>query len=649
MKNIKNVLVNFERKNYTKALQELNEILIIDPNSVEKLNLKGVILQLLDKSYEARQSWIKASNINNTYFDPYFNLGNSYMDEKNYDEAEMYYTKAINCQPENFKIYYQLGFLYLKKNELKKARDFFYKSKDYNYNFAPTYYNLGIVLNNLNKKNETINNLIKAIEINPKYTDAFYLLGVTYREIKKFNLSKKYFLEAFKLNPEYPYLKGAIRFIKNTLCEWNDYEKELIELENDIKDKKKVTTPWQALSLFESPITQLENTLLFTEKQNESLLDIIPKKKINIAYISANFCEHAVSNQISEIFKLHNKKKFNTFGFYLGTKNDKKLKEIKNSFNKFFDISQISTEKVIQIIKDLKIDIAIDLMGFTNSNRYKIFEKRCAPIQASYLGFAGTTGLKNMDYLIADKNVILSNYKKYYSEKIIYLPNSFMPNNENQIISKKKFTKAEEGLPENTVVYCCFNKHYKITPRVFDIWIDILKNVENSILWLNSAEQSTKNNLLEYSKKKGLSSKRIIFTERSMNYSDYLSKHQLADIFLDTSPFSAHSTGCGSLLAGVPIITLSGKSYASNVCSSLLKAINMEELISKNLDEYKSKAIALGKNPKKLLNIKKKIKNNNISKTLFNSKIYTQNLEKAFNQIYEIKKNKLQNKDLVIE
>ena len=649
MKNIKNVLVNFERKNYTKALQELNEILIIDPNSVEKLNLKGVILQLLDKSYEARQSWIKASNINNTYFDPYFNLGNSYMDEKNYDEAEMYYTKAINCQPENFKIYYQLGFLYLKKNELKKARDFFYKSKDYNYNFAPTYYNLGIVLNNLNKKNETINNLIKAIEINPKYTDAFYLLGVTYREIKKFNLSKKYFLEAFKLNPEYPYLKGAIRFIKNTLCEWNDYEKELIELENDIKDKKKVTTPWQALSLFESPITQLENTLLFTEKQNESLLDIIPKKKINIAYISANFCEHAVSNQISEIFKLHNKKKFNTFGFYLGTKNDKKLKEIKNSFNKFFDISQISTEKVIQIIKDLKIDIAIDLMGFTNSNRYKIFEKRCAPIQASYLGFAGTTGLKNMDYLIADKNVILSNYKKYYSEKTIYLPNSFMPNNENQIISKKKFTKAEEGLPENTVVYCCFNKHYKITPRVFDIWIDILKNVENSILWLNSAEQSTKNNLLEYSKKKGLSSKRIIFTERSMNYSDYLSKHQLADIFLDTSPFSAHSTGCGSLLAGVPIITLSGKSYANNVCSSLLKAINMEELISKNLDEYKSKAIALGKNPKKLLNIKKKIKNNNISKTLFNSKIYTQNLEKAFNQIYEIKKNKLQNKDLVIE
>ena len=649
MKNIKNVLVNFERKNYTKALQELNEILIIDPNSVEKLNLKGVILQLLDKSYEARQSWIKASNINNTYFDPYFNLGNSYMDEKNYDEAEMYYTKAINCQPENFKIYYQLGFLYLKKNELKKARDFFYKSKDYNYNFAPTYYNLGIVLNNLNKKNETINNLIKAIEINPKYTDAFYLLGVTYREIKKFNLSKKYFLEAFKLNPEYPYLKGAIRFIKNTLCEWNNYEKELKELENDIKNKKKVTTPWQALSLFESPITQLENTLLFTEKQNESLLDIIPKKKINIAYISANFCEHAVSNQISEIFKLHNKKKFNTFGFYLGTKNDKKLKEIKNSFNKFFDISQISTEKVIQIIKDLKIDIAIDLMGFTNSNRYKIFEKRCAPIQASYLGFAGTTGLKNMDYLIADKNVILSNYKKYYSEKTIYLPNSFMPNNENQIISKKKFTKAEEGLPENTVVYCCFNKHYKITPRVFDIWIDILKNVENSILWLNSAEQSTKNNLLEYSKKKGLSSKRIIFTERSMNYSDYLSKHQLADIFLDTSPFSAHSTGCGSLLAGVPIITLSGKSYANNVCSSLLKAINMEELISKNLDEYKSKAIALGKNPKKLLNIKKKIKNNNISKTLFNSKIYTQNLEKAFNQIYEIKKNKLQNKDLVIE
>ena len=646
MTNIENILKNFKNKNYKEALLELNKILIIDPNSLEKLNLRGVILQILKKPEEARKNWIKSLSINNKYFDAYFNLGNSYMDEKNYNQAEIYYNQAAICQPQNFKIYYQLGFLCMKKNELQKSCDFFNKSINYNNNFAPTYYNLGIALSNLNKKNEAINCLIKAIEINPKYIDAFFLLGVTFREIKKFSLSKKYFLEAFKLNPEYPYLKGAIRFIKNTLCEWDDFEKDLFDLENDIRNKKKVTTPWQGLSLFESPAIQLKNTILFSEHHKENSFDIAPNQKINIGYFSANFCEHAVSNQLSEILKMHDKNKFNTFGFYLGTKIDNKLKEIKNNFNDFFDISQIETRKIIQLVKNLKIDIAIDLMGFTKSNRYKIFSNRCAPIQVSYLGYAGTTGLKNMDYLIADENVILHDYRKYYSEKIIYMPNSFMPNNENQIISEKKYTKMSEGLPENGIVYCCFNKHYKITPKIFDIWIDILKNVENSILWLNSAEEDTKKNILEYSRQKGLGQKKIFFTERTLGYPEYLSKHQLADIFLDTSPFSAHSTGCASLLAGVPIITISGKSYANNVCSSLLRSIGMGELITENLNEYKDKAIYLGKNPNKLLNIKKKIKKNNMRKSLFDSKTYTKDLEKAFNQIYKAKKNKLQNEDL---
>ena len=646
MTNIENILVNFKNKNYKEALLELNKILIIDPNSVEKLNLRGVILQVLKKPEEARKDWIKSLSINNKYFDAYFNLGNSYMDEKNYNQAEIYYNQAAICQPQNFKIYYQLGFLCLKKNELQKSCDFFNKSIKYNSNFAPTYYNLGIALSNLNKRNETINCLIKAIEINPKYIDAFFLLGVTFREIKKFSLSKKYFLEAFKLNPEYPYLKGAIRFIKNTLCEWDNFEKDLIDLENDIKNKKKVTTPWQGLSLFESPAIQLKNTILFSEHQKENSFNVAPSQKINIGYFSANFCEHAVSNQLGEVLKMHDKNKFNTFGFYLGTKIDNKLKEIKKNFNDFFDISQIETRDIIQLVKDLKIDIAVDLMGYTKSNRYKIFNNRCAPIQVSYLGYAGTTGLKNMDYLIADESVILNDYRKYYSEKIIYMPNSFMPNNENQIISKKQYAKKSEGLPENGIVYCCFNKHYKITPKIFDVWIEILKNVKNSILWLNSAEEDTKKNILEYSKRMGLNPKKIIFTKRTLGYPEYLSKHQLADIFLDTSPFSAHSTGCASLLAGVPVITILGKSYANNVCSSLLRSIGMGELIAENLTEYKDKAIYLGKNIDKLLNIKKKIKNNNMGKSLFDSRTYTKDLEKAFSQIYKTKKNKLQNEDL---
>ena len=647
--NFQNVLKNFSRKNYLEALKDLDQLLIIEPQSVEKINLKGVILQFLKKNKEARESWVKASNINNSYFDPYFNLGNSYMEDKKYDLAEKYYKEAVRCEPNNFKIFYQLGLLYMKKEELKKSFNFFFKSKDINKSFAPTYYNLGTILNSLNRKKDSIIYFNEAIKIKPKYVEAYFSLGTVYREMKDFKLSKKFFSKAIQIDPNYPYLKGALRFVKNNLCEWGDYKKDLAELEIDIENHKKVVTPWQGLSLFSSPVTQFKNAKLFIE--NKKLISnpiTLGREKINLAYFSANFCEHAVSNQLSEILKLHDKEKFNIFGFYLDTKEDSRLLEVKNYFTKFFSISDKSNDYILKLVNDLDVDIAIDLMGFTKNNKHEIFNKRCAPIQVSYLGFAGTTGLRNMDYLIADKNIITNEHRKYYSEKIVYMPDSFMPNNQSQTISKKKNLKKDLGLPNDSIVYCCFNKHYKITPEIFNLWVNILNNVENSVLWLNSAEQQTKENIYKHSEKMGLNPKRIFFTDRSKNYSDYLSKHKLADIFLDTSPFSAHSTGCGSLIAGVPIITLAGKTYANNVCSSLLKAIDMDELVSKNTEEYKRKAIDLGNDTKKLLKIKEKIKNKSIEKNLFNSKIYTQNLEKAYKKIYEIKINNLGVRDFYI-
>lgn len=646
--NIEEVIKEFKSKNYIRALEGLNKLILKDQNSEEKFNLQGVILQLLDKSTEAKQSWQKAIKLNIKYFDPYFNLGNIFMSEMNYSLAEVYYNKASKLQPKNFKIFYQLGFLFMKMRNLKKSCFYFNKSQSLNGNFAPTYYNLGIVLNNLNKKQESVSNFEKAINLNPNYTEAFYSLGITYREIKKFNLSKDALLKALKLDPSYPFLKGAIRFIKNNICDWESYEEDLIDLETDIKNNKKVITPWQGLSLFESPEIQLKNTILFSEKKKRKISSIISKKKITIAYFSADFCEHAVSHQISKILKLHDKNKFEIYGFYLGIKKDTRLKEIKNSFDKFFYISDKSTTEILKLVKDLSVDIAIDLGGFTKSNRYEIFNSRCAPLQVSFLGFAGTTGLTNMDYIIGDTNVILEKNKKFFTENVIFMPNSFMPTNDSQKISEKKVTKIDEGLPENSIVYCCFNKHYKITPKIFDLWIKILNNVEKSILWLNDADDTTQFNIIEYSKKKGLDKNRIYFTKRSKNYEDYLAKHCLADIFLDTSPFSAHSTGCSSLIAGVPIITLQGKSFSNNVSSSLLKAMDISELITKSSSEYVEKAVDLGNNSFKIIEIKEKIKKNFFKESLFNSKLYTKNLEKAFIEIYNNKINNFKLKDIYI-
>ncbi len=455
-------------------------------------------------------------------------------------------------------------------------------------------------------------------------------------------MAEKTFSKAFKIDPDYPYLKGQLQFIKNHLCDWDNYKETINNIKKDIAKNKKIITPWQALSVIDSSKLLRDNTMIFINNNKFNNKNLIAKKKITLGYFSPDFCEHAVSNQFKQILKLHDKKNFKIIGFYLNSKQDEKLNEIKNYFDEFFYINQMSTEEIIRLTEEQKVDIAIDLAGYTYSNRYQIFSQRCAPIQVSYLGYAGSTGLNNMDYLIADKTVIPDPCRKYYSEKIIYMPKTFMPGDDTQKISEKNLKRKDFGFQDNAVIYCCFNKSYKITPDIFDIWINIINEVEDSVLWLNISNDQTKLNIVKYAQKKGLNSNKIFFANRSKKYEDYLEKHGLADIFLDTFPYSAHSTGYASLISGVPVVTYKSDTFANNVCSSLLLEADLRELITKNLTDYKSLAIELGQNKKKLDTIKSKLKKNFIKKKMFNSKLYVQDFEKALYKIYHLKKN---NKD----
>lgn len=224
-----------------------------------------------------------------------------------------------------------------------------------------------------------------------------------------------------------------------------------------------------------------------------------------------------------------------------------------------------------------------------------------------------------------------------------------MPGDDTQKISEKNLKRKDFDIPDNAIIYCCFNKSYKITPDIFDIWINIINKVENSILWLNISNDQTKLNIINYAKKKGLNSNKIFFTNRSKRYEDYLEKHSLADVFLDTYPFSAHSTGYASLISGVPIVTYKSHTFANNVCSSLLIEAHLQELITKNLSDYKNLAIELGQNKKRLNFIKNNLKKNFIEKKIFNSRLYVLDLEKAYHKIYHLKKDNRDFSDLNID
>ena len=332
-----------------------------------------------------------------------------------------------------------------------------------------------------------------------------------------------------------------------------------------------------------------------------------PNKKIRIGYYSADFRAHAMSYLLVNLFEQHDKSKFELIAFSFGSgKNDEIKNRVSNSFDKFIDVNLKSDKEIFQLSRDLKIDIAVDLMGFTQNNRFNIFVQRCAPIQVNYLGYPGTSGSNCIDYLIADKILIPKQNQKYFSEKIIYMPDLYQVNDSKRKISDKVFTKKELRLPEDGFVFCCFNQSYKITPYVFDIWMRLLKRIDGSVLWLIKDSDIGVNNLKKEAQKRGVEPDRIIFADKMSN-AEHLARHRLADLFIDTFPYTAHTTCSDALWSSLPVVTRIGQSFASRVSASLLTAIGLSELITKTEKEYEELTFKIANN-KSLLNEIKKTK-----------------------------------------
>jgi predicted O-linked N-acetylglucosamine transferase (SPINDLY family) len=293
----------------------------------------------------------------------------------------------------------------------------------------------------------------------------------------------------------------------------------------------------------------------------------------------------------------------------------------------------MSDKAVAQLARELDIDIAVDLGGFTAECRTGIFAYRAAPIQMSYIGFLGTMGIEYMDYLLADKTIIPESLERYYFEKIVYLP-SYQVNDRNRVISDRQFTRQELGLPERGFVFCCFNNNFKILPAPFDGWMRILKAVEGSVLFLYAENHWVQGNLIKEAEARGINGQRLVFGNR-LSPDEYLARYRTCDLFLDTTPYNAGTTASDALWTGLPVLTLIGKSFASRVAASILNAIGLPELITDSQAEYEALAIELAHNPQKLGTIKRKLSQNRQSTRLFDTAAFTKNIETAYTKMYE--------------
>ena len=337
----------------------------------------------------------------------------------------------------------------------------------------------------------------------------------------------------------------------------------------------------------------------------------------------------------AELFETHDRSKFEVFAFSTGPDTKDEIRSrLKSAFDEFIDARNRSDRDVAAQARSLGIDIAVNLGGHTQDSRTGIFAMRAAPLQVNFLGYPGTMGAAYMDYLVADDVIVPERHRQHYSEKIAYLP-SYQPNDSRRAIAEKTFNRQEFGLPHAGFVFCCFNNHYKITPGVFDVWMRILRQVDASVLWLSAGHDSAMNNLRKEASLRGVAAERLIFARRMPLPEEHLARHRLADLFVDTLPYNAHTTASDALWAGLPVLTCTAEAFAGRVAASLLSAIGLPELIATSQEQYEALAVELARNPGKLGKIRQKLEKNRLTTPLFDARRYTRHIEAAYTKMHE--------------
>ena len=567
---------------------------------------------------------------------------------KLYNEAITYYDRTILLKKDHYQTYNDKGNIFFLKNNFDEAIIFYKQAININNDYSSAHYNLGKAYLSMGKLHASLEQFTLAVKKKPDFIECFNYIGIVFRELKEYAKAYSYFKKALMLDPNNNTYLSNLIFLQMNINHWSfeiDIQKETI-FDYDFQDK--IDTPFVSIVSSDDPKLHQKIAQNYIKKMltSESVINYKfnqkNQKKFKIGYFSSDFTTHPVSQLLVELIEKHDRSKFEIIAFSLKKRNNKDplKRRLLSSFDKFIEVENLETKEIVNMSRSFPLDIAIDLNGHTKFARTEIFLKRVAPIQINFLGYPGTMGTNVYDYIIADEIVLPPKNQKFYQEKVVYLPHSYQVNPSKREISNKIFKKTELGLPEKGFIFCCFNNNYKILPKTFKIWMKILKNVKNSVLWLQPTNDVSKTNLYEEANKAGIDKNRLIFATYINEMSDHLARIKVADLFLDTYPYNAQTTASDALWVGLPILTRMGNSFSSKVAASLLNSVGLQDLITNNDETYMQIAITLGNNPNKVNHIKQKLIESKNTSTLFNIKLYTNNLEQAFElMIGKLKKN----------
>jgi predicted O-linked N-acetylglucosamine transferase (SPINDLY family) len=613
----------------TPAQELYRQALGLQSNHYEALHLLGV-LNAQQKNYSQAIDLIGRSlKINPDNVAAYGNLGNTYKEMGRYEAAVECYDQVMVRDP---------GYANIAANRDHALREL--KQSIGTSGVADSYFRRGVRLSAARQFQAAIESYDNAIVARPDFAAAYFNRGNALNELEMRHAAIESYDRAIALNPDSELWQCVRLATKIHVCDWSVPRSRILELVQNIQRNGKAFFPFQVLALSGSPSIQRQAaeswiaTRFPASLESGSVSKRSASRKIRIGYFSMDFCIHPVSLLTVELFETHDRDKFEVYAFSFGpdTK-DKMRRRLEGAFDEFIDVSDKSDQEIAAMARALEIDIAVDLAGLTGASRTGIFALRAACLQVNYIGYPGTMGAGYMDYLIADNTLIPETSRHHYTEKIVYLP-SFQANDSKRQMSDKVLTREDFGLPESGFVFCCFNNNYKITPGVFDSWMRILLSVKGSVLFLYEENELVATNLAKEAACRGVDENRLVFAKR-VAVSEYLARYRVADLFLDTLPFNAGATASDALWAGLPVLTCQGEAFASRMASSLLMAVGLPELITRTQEDYERLAIDLATDPEQLKAIKEKLRRNRLSSLLFDTKLFTRNIEGAYTKMVE--------------
>jgi protein O-GlcNAc transferase len=627
-------------KQTDKAETQLRYAIALKPDFAFAHTNLGLLLKGQDRLQEAKSSLSRAVVLDESNAEAHNNLGAVLADLSLWEEAEKHFRDAIQIQPNYAGAYNNLGGLLRRLGRSAEAVDTLQLAIRHAPSLSAAHNNLSISLREIGALEQALNSAMLAVECDSENATAFTNLGGVLMELECFREAADAYHTAMSLEPSLALAESQWVHQRQHMCDF-----EVSSLFSSACRRLGISTdgipPLLGLTWSDKPEHHLLRARAYCREEYKEVPQSLPVKpperpaRLKIGYFSADFHDFPGMYLMAGLLESHDRERFEVYAFSYGPdKDDAMRRRIVGAVDHFIDIREMSTQEAVDLSREHGIDIALHRNGHTKGSRTELFQHRLAPVQISYLGYPGTLGADFIDYLVADPVVIPEEERQHYSEKIIYLPDTYQPNDNTRQIAETNTTRADFGLPEEGFVLCCFNQNYKISPQEFDIWMRVLGQVEGSVLWLLKSNRWAEENLKKEAERRGIDSSRLIFAEK-IPHAEHLARHKHADLFLDTFNYNAHTTASDALWSGLPVVTKQGRQFAARVAASLLTAVGLPELITESEEDYERLILNLAQDRQKLNAIKATLEENRRTEPLFDTQRYTRNLEAGFLQAHD--------------